>query len=102
VALIVAGIWWFTSGGEREASFQAEPYISLRQLQSRPRTHHVKIHASRPCNNIKAKRVRHIILNRVLHGSKQRLTAVRQLRYLASFRLTTVTSFPLAAKSQLL
>jgi hypothetical protein len=27
VALIVAGIWWFTTGGEREASFQAEPYI---------------------------------------------------------------------------
>jgi hypothetical protein len=27
VALIVAGIWWFTIGGEREASFQAEPYI---------------------------------------------------------------------------
>jgi hypothetical protein len=27
VALIVAGIWWFTTGGEQEASFQAEPYI---------------------------------------------------------------------------
>ena len=27
VALIVGGIWWFTTGGEREASFQAEPYI---------------------------------------------------------------------------
>jgi len=27
VALIVAGIWWFTTGGEREASFQGEPYI---------------------------------------------------------------------------
>jgi hypothetical protein len=27
VALIVAGIWWFTTGGEQETSFQAEPYI---------------------------------------------------------------------------
>ena len=27
VALIVAGIWWFTTGGKREASFQAEPFI---------------------------------------------------------------------------
>ena len=27
VALIVAGIWWFTTGGEQEATFQAEPYI---------------------------------------------------------------------------
>ena len=27
VALIVAGVWWFTSKGDREASFQAEPYI---------------------------------------------------------------------------
>jgi hypothetical protein len=27
VALIVAGIWWFTTGGEREVSFQTEPYI---------------------------------------------------------------------------
>ncbi|HEX6437649.1 MAG TPA: hypothetical protein VF182_11000 [Candidatus Binatia bacterium] len=27
VALIVAGIWWFTTGAEQETSFQAEPYI---------------------------------------------------------------------------
>jgi hypothetical protein len=27
VALVVAGIWWFTSGGEQETSFQAEPYL---------------------------------------------------------------------------
>jgi hypothetical protein len=27
VALIVAGIWWFTTGGEQETSFQADPYI---------------------------------------------------------------------------
>jgi hypothetical protein len=40
-----------------------------------------------------------VLLDRVLHVSKQRLTVVRQLRYLPSFRLTTVTSFPLAATS---
>jgi hypothetical protein len=26
MAMIVAGIWWFTAKGEREPSFQAEPY----------------------------------------------------------------------------
>ena len=27
VALIVVGIWWFTTGGKQETSFQAEPYL---------------------------------------------------------------------------
>lgn len=77
VALIVAGIWWFTTGREREASFQAEPISSLRQLQSRPRTHHVKIHASLRSNKIQAKRVRHTILDRVLQPSKQPDAVIR-------------------------